>query len=182
MLRYLKTTAHHHLHFGNSDSGGGKLAGYTDSDWANDSKDHKSQGGHVFIINGGAVPWQSRKQDLVAVSTLEAEYIACSEASREARWLQQLQRDIEDQPDSHIDEPLPIHTDSQGALAHITTGITKARTKHIDVCYHNFRDLHAREIIRYDYINTNDNPTDNLTKVLPRKEHEKFTRAIGVRL
>ena len=76
-----------------------KRTGYTDSDWANDSKDCKSQGGHVFIVSGGAVSWQSRKQDLVAASTLEAEYIACSEASREARWLQQLQRDIEDQPE-----------------------------------------------------------------------------------
>ena len=125
--------------------------------------------------------WQSRKQDLVAASTLEAEYIACSEASREARWLQQLQRDIEDQPDGHIDEPLPIYTDSQGALTHITAGITKARTKHIDVCYHDSRDLHARAIVRYDYINTNDNPADILTKALPREKHEKFTRAMGVR-
>ena len=125
--------------------------------------------------------WLSRKQDLVAASTLEAEYIACSEASREARWLQQLQRDIDDQPDGHIDEPLPIYTDSQGALTHITTGITKAGTKHIDVCYHNSRDLHAQRIIEYDYINTNDNPADILTKALPREKHEKFTRAMGVR-
>ena len=99
VLRYLKTTAHHRLHFGGGSgsgssggggSGGGKLTGYTDSDWANDSKDCKSQDGHVFMVSGGALSWQSRKQDLVARSTLEAEYIACSEASREARWLQQL--------------------------------------------------------------------------------------------
>ena len=127
--------------------------------------------------------WQSRKQDLVAASTLEAEYIAYSEASREARWLQQLQRDIEDQPDGHtgIDEPLPIYTNSQGALTHITTGITKARTKHIDVCYHSSGGLHAWVIIKYDYVNTNDNPADILTKALPREKHEKFTRAMGVR-
>ena len=224
MLRYLKATAHHHLHFGSSDgiindgiisgesdsesgisngndgsgngngsigngnggsgdgcSGDGKLTDYTDSDWANDSHDRKSQGGHIFIVGGGAVSWQSRKQDLVATSTLEAEYIACSEASREARWLQQLQRDIGDQPDGHIDKPLPIYTDSQGASTHITTGITKARTKHIDVCYHNSRDLHARGIIKYDYVNTNDNPADILTKALPREKHEKFARAMGVR-
>ena len=141
VLRYLKTTAHRRLHFGDS-SGSGKLTSHTDSDWAN-SKDRKSQGGHVFIVSGGVVSWQSRKQDLVAAAALEAEYIACPEASRRARWLQQLQRDIEDQPDGHIDEPLPIYTDSQGALTHITAGITKTRTKHIDVCYHNSRDLHA---------------------------------------
>ena len=117
------------------------------------------------------------------MSTLGAEYIACSEASREARWLQQLQRDIEDQPDGHtgIDEPLPIYTNSQGALTHITTGITKARTKHIDVCYHSSGGLHAWVIIKYDYVNTNDNPADILTKALPHEKHEKFTRAMGAR-
>ena len=62
-----------------------EIIGYTDSDWANDNADRKSQGGHVFLCNGGAILWQSRKQDLVASSTTEAEYIACSEASREAR-------------------------------------------------------------------------------------------------
>ena len=58
------------------------MAGVTD--WANDSADRKSQGGHMVVLNNGAILWQSRKQDLVAASTTEAEYIACSEASREA--------------------------------------------------------------------------------------------------
>jgi len=64
------------------------------------------------------------------MSTLETEFIACSEASREAKWLLQLQKDIhgKDLP------PLPINCDNQGALTLITTGIIKARTKHIDVC------------------------------------------------
>ena len=67
------------------------------------------------------------------MSTLEAEYIACSEGSREAKWLLQLHRD------SHSKDPsrLPIKCDNQGALSLITTGIIKARTKHIDVSYHN---------------------------------------------
>ena len=57
--------------------------------------DRKSQGGYIFGRNGcGPISWQSRKQDLVAASTLEAEYIACSEASREARWLIQLRNDV----------------------------------------------------------------------------------------
>ena len=176
VLRYLKSTAHHRLHFSNSESNTG-ITGYTDSDWANDSADRKSQGGHVFILNNGAISWQSRKQDLVAASTTEAEYIACSEASREARWLRQLQRDV-----SGIIQlpPTPIYTDSQGALTHITTGISKARTKHIDVCYHNSRNLHEQGIVKYDYINTNDNPADILTKALARDKHEKFARAMGV--
>ena len=78
----LPKTADHCLHFnaGGSDNDG-KITGYIDSDWANDSADRKSQGGHVFLCNGGAISWQSRKQDLVTLSTTEAEFIACSEAS-----------------------------------------------------------------------------------------------------
>ena len=175
VLRYLRKTIDHCLHFNGNDS---QITGYTDSDWANDSADRKSQGGHVFLCNGGAISWQSRKQDLVALSTTEAEYIACSEASREARWLRQLQCDITD-ADA---EPMRIFSDSRGALAHITAanGIMKARTKHIDICYHNSRNLHERGIVQYDYVNTDDNPADLLTKALAREKHEKFTKAMGV--
>ena len=79
-------------------------------------------------------------------------------------------------------EPMRIISDSRGALAHITTagGIMKARTKYIDVCYHNSRDLHARRVVQYDYVNMDDNPADLLTKGLPRGKHERFTRAMGI--
>jgi len=59
---------------------GNSLAGYSDSDLANDSADRKSQGGHVFLASNGAILWQSRKQSLIAMSTLKTEFIACSEA------------------------------------------------------------------------------------------------------
>ena len=73
-----------------------------------------------------------------------------------------------------------IFTDSQGALRHITTGIMKARSKRIEVCYHNSRDLQARGVVHYDYVKTSENPADLLTKALARDKHEKFTRAMGV--
>jgi hypothetical protein len=176
VLRYLKNTADFRLHFnGNED----QVTGYSDSDWANDSADRKSQGGHIFLTSSGAISWQSRKQDLIAMSTLEAEYIACSEASREAKWLLQLQKDIHGNTDT-VTAPLSIHCDNQGALAHITTGIIKARTKHIDVCYHNSRDLHNRKIVGYSYIHTDENVADIFTKALAKDKHAKFTKAMGL--
>jgi len=179
VLQYLKSTANFGLHFSSSSSStnsNDQLTGYTDSDWANDSADHKSQGGHVFLLSNGAVSWQSRKLDLIAMSTLKAEYIACSEGSREAKWLLQLHRDIHGKDTS----PLPINCDNQGALSHITTGIINARTKHIDVCYHNSRDLHAHRIVEYSYVHTNENVADVLTKALTKNKHEKFTKAKGL--
>ena len=111
VLQYLKATADFRLHFNGNRNGNGNgngngnvngngngnygVVGFMDSDLASDSTDRKSQGGHGFLTchDGGAKSLQSRKQDLIALSTLEAEYIACSEASREARWLLQLKRD-----------------------------------------------------------------------------------------
>jgi len=146
VLQYLKSTADFRLQFtGNGINLGNSLVGYSDSDWANDSVDRKSQGGHVFLASNGAVSWQSRKQCLIAMSTFEAEFITCSEASTEAKWLLQLQKAIHgSQKDS---PPLPINWDNQDALTLITTGIIEAGTRHIDVCHHNSRDLHKGRIV-----------------------------------
>ena len=185
VLRYLKGTAELRLHF-QSDTNGNlndipvsRICGYTDSDWANDSGDRKSQGGYTFGLGDrGLISWQSRKQDLVASSTLEAEYIACSEASREARWLIQLQKDVNGT--TSVEAPF-IRCDNQGALAIISTGIVKQRTKHIGVCYHNSRDLHARGIVEYTYISTDENVADLFTKPLAIPKHQRFTAAAGLR-
>ena len=134
VLQYLKSTADFQLQFNRNGIGigieiGKSLIGYSDSDWANDRADCKSQGGHVFLASNGAISWQSREQNFIAMSTLEAEFIVCSNASRDAIWLLQLQKDIHGK-----DLPLlPINCDNQGALTLITMGILKAQTIHINV-------------------------------------------------
>jgi hypothetical protein len=176
-LQYLKSTADFRLHLNSSSTGSNdQLTGYTDSDWANDNADCKSQCGHFFPLSKRSVSGLSRKQDLIAKATLEAEYIACAKGSGEAKWLLQLHRDIHNQNAS----PLPINCDNQGALSHITTGITKARAKHIDVYYHKSRDLHARNIVDYFYMHKNVNVADILTKALTKDKHEQFTKAMGL--
>jgi hypothetical protein len=73
VLQYLKSTANFRLHFNGIGIGiGNSLVGYSDCDWANDSADRKSPRGQVFLANNGAISWQSRKQSLIAMSTLEA--------------------------------------------------------------------------------------------------------------
>ena len=188
VLRYLKVTKDYRLRYNSSTTGPNTLIVYTDSEGASDSADRKSQGGRIFISNG-TISWQSRKQDLVATSTLEAEYIACSEASREGRWLLQLCKDTKphdnDNDDDNDDDdknnkPLPILCDNEGALTHIINGTIKARTKHIDVCYHNSRDLHERGIVKYSWVSTQENVADIFTKALPREKHKKSTKAMSL--
>jgi len=110
------------------------------------------------------------------MSTLEAEFIACLEASREATWLLQLQNDIHDKDSP----PLPINCDNLGALTFITMGIIKARTKKIDLCYHNSQNLHKRQIVNYSYIQKDENVADIPTKALAKHKHMKFTKAMGL--
>jgi hypothetical protein len=60
------------------------LTGFSDSDWAGDLDTRKSTSGYVFLLYGGAISWKSAKQNIVATSSTEAEYIASSEAAKEA--------------------------------------------------------------------------------------------------
>jgi hypothetical protein len=131
VLQYLKSTADFCLHFNGNGIGigisigigiGNSLVGYSDSDWANDHMDCKSQGGDEFIASNGPISWQSRKKSHIAMSTLEVEFIACSEASRSVKWLLQLQKYIHGK-DLRLP---PINCNTQGALTLITTGIIKA--------------------------------------------------------
>ena len=68
--------------------------GFTDSDWAGDPVDRCSTGAFVFLCSETAVSWKSKKKSLIALSTTEAEYVAASEASKEAVWLRRILSEI----------------------------------------------------------------------------------------
>ena len=81
ILKYLRRTKYVFLVYGESEL---KLEGYTDSNFQSDPDDSKSTLGYVFTLYGGAVSWKSAKQPTVADLVTEAEYIAVSEATKEA--------------------------------------------------------------------------------------------------
>ncbi|KAL0285722.1 UNVERIFIED_CONTAM: Retrovirus-related Pol polyprotein from transposon RE1, partial [Sesamum radiatum] len=63
------------------------LEGYSDASFQSDDDDAKSQSGYVLKLNDGVVAWKSSKKDTTTDSTMEAEYIAASEAAKEAVWM-----------------------------------------------------------------------------------------------
>ncbi|KAH8152156.1 uncharacterized protein LAJ45_03582 [Morchella importuna] len=191
VLRYLKSTAHYKIHFIGQQASSEienslGICGYTDSDWAGNTLDRKSVGGCIFTgngITGGPILWQAKSQTVVALSTLEAEYIACSDATREGLWLRRLHQDIISSINSQVtpnNEPIPIMCDNQGALKLIETGVVKQKTKHIDVKFHHSHHEQKAGNIIFRYIPSNENTADLLTKALPAPRHQQLTRMINI--
>ncbi|XP_075098855.1 secreted RxLR effector protein 161-like [Nicotiana tabacum] len=92
ILRYICNTVDVGLLFEHEDSQ--YLVGYCDSDYAGDLDKHRSTTGYVFTFANAPVSWKSTLQSTVALSTTEAEYMAITEAIKEAIWLQGLLRDL----------------------------------------------------------------------------------------
>jgi len=63
------------------------IRGFVDADWAGYLDQRRSTSGYVFNLFGGAVSWMSKKQSVVALSTIEVEYMAATHASKEVVWL-----------------------------------------------------------------------------------------------
>ena len=109
------------------------VVGYLDSDFASDEDDWKSYTGYIFIINGGTVSWSTHKQHTVALSIMEAEYMALSEAAREALIRRQLFSEL---LILSAQKPVMLLSDSQTALNISENPMNYHQAKHIDIRYH----------------------------------------------
>ena len=107
--------------------------GYTDSDFQSDIDSRKSTSGYVFTFGGGAISW-SVKQSSITDSTMEAEYIAALEASKEVVWLKNFLIDLEVVPFER--QAITLYCDNSGAIANSKEPRTHKRGKHIKRKYH----------------------------------------------
>ena len=162
------------LRYGTSNLSGG----YSDADWGS-GEDRKSIGGFVFLLNGGAISWTSKKQSSIALSTTEAEYMAMTQAAKEILWLRVLLDELG--AFNHITLMSKLNVDNQGALALARNPEYHARTKHIDIQHHFIRDLVTSERIYLEYCPTTEMIADIMTKGLQRIAHEKHTQAMGLK-
>ncbi|XP_075507604.1 secreted RxLR effector protein 161-like [Primulina tabacum] len=112
ILKYLRRTRNYMLVYSGRDL---KINGYTDFDFQSDRDSRKSISGSVFTLGDSAIVWRSIKQSSTADSTMEAEYIAASEAAKEAVWLKKFLYDLEVVP--NMDNPLTLWCDNSGAVA-----------------------------------------------------------------
>jgi hypothetical protein len=85
-LEYVKGTTNYGITYRRG--GSLKPKGYVDAAYAGDSDTSRSTEGHIFFVAGGAVSWGSKRQETVAVSTVEAEFMAFTRAAQQAMWLE----------------------------------------------------------------------------------------------
>ncbi|XP_038981679.1 secreted RxLR effector protein 161-like [Phoenix dactylifera] len=173
ILRYLKDTSNLGLVF--SAQSNCTVTGFSDSDYASDLDRRRSLTGYVFTPSGCAVSWKATLQPTVALSTTEAEYMALTEAAKEAIWLRGLVQDLGLEQDR-----LDINCDSQSALHLARDQMYHERTKHVDVRYHFIRDLVENGDVRLQKIYTAHNPADMFTKPITAVKFRTFLNLIGV--
>ena len=164
VVRYLAGTVSMGLNFraGNP----AVLQGFCDADYAGDADTRRSTTAYVFVKCCAAVSWSSRLQPTVAASTTEAEYMASSQATKEALWLRKLLQEV----DVSGVGVIKIAGDNQGALKLIKHPIASMRSKHIDVLHHFVRERVARQEAAFEYCSTSQNVADFLTKPLPESK------------
>ena len=163
ILKYLNRTKEMFLVYGGDDEL--IVRGYTDAGFQTDPDDSKAQSGYVFTLNGGAVSWKSSKQNTVADSTMEAEYVAASEAAKEGYWIKKFVTELGVVPTA--EDPMELYCDNSSAVALAKDPRSHHKAKHIERKYHLVRDYVDKGYIKVCKIHTDLNVSDPMTKPQP---------------
>jgi hypothetical protein len=135
------------------------IHGFVDAEWAGDLDYRRSTSGYVFNLFGGAISWMRKRQDVVALSTTEAEYMVATHASKEEIWLQRLCSCI-----GLVQQAMRLDCDSQSAIFLAKNLAYHSKTKHIDVQYHFVRDMVEEKKVLLEKVDTLKNVAYSLTK------------------
>lgn len=174
VLRYLQGT----LDFGiwYKRGGEGSLEVFTDSDFAGDVDSRKSTSGYVFLWNDGAVAWSSKKQNVVALSSTEAEYVAAATCACQAIWVQGILEEL----GLNFPESMVIKCDNTSAIKLSKNPVFHGRCKHIGVRFHFLRDLVKEGIITMEHCGSSKQVADIFTKPLSRDTFIKLRKKLGM--
>ena len=141
------------------------LVGLVDSDWAGDSIRRKSLSGIIIMYAGGAIAYKSKYQEVIAMSTTEAEFVAACDAAKIILFFRSIFQDLGiPQEDATI-----LYEDNTGALLMANAQQPTKRTRHMDIKHFSLVDWVERDLLLLQDISTHDNAADAMTKMLPRQ-------------
>ncbi|CAM8900500.1 unnamed protein product [Rhodiola kirilowii] len=169
VLRYLKGTLHHKLHFRPTTAD--SLLAYSDAGWVSDSDDSRSQYGFAVFHGQNLISWVSRKQRVVARSSTEAEYRALAYTSAELMWIKQLLQDLH----APVPQPTTLLCDNIGATFMSKNSVISTRSKHIALDFHFVREQVEAGDLHIKHVSSVDQLADIFTKPLG-KDRISFIR------
>ncbi|KAJ1044138.1 hypothetical protein NDA10_007283 [Ustilago hordei] len=180
VVKYLNQTNEYQLHLGGetNEHSGTPVTTYTDANWASDpTNGRRSTSGSITYVYGCPVSWKSHVQKCVALSAVEAEFVAASEAVRETLFFSYLLRDLEATGVRPV-----LYTDSQGCIQVSKDPAKHWKLKHIDTRYHFVRDHVQEGDVEIKYVGTANNVADVLTKPLQGLNTSRLARMIGLEI
>ena len=175
VLRYLKGTRSYRLHYG-GEKRHLPLSGLSDADWAGDKRDRASISGFVWSLGGGPISWSAKKQNCIALSTTEAEYVALTRAVQEGIWLRQSLAQFQ----IHCPSPLILCTDNNGAKSLSVNDSNHGKAKHIDIRYHFIRSHIESNSFVVEHTPGVENTADIFTKPLSRIIFQSHVARLGL--
>ncbi|KAB2602155.1 hypothetical protein D8674_003160 [Pyrus ussuriensis x Pyrus communis] len=175
ILRYIQGTMDFGIEYVKGKSA--VLIGYCDSDWAGSIDDMKSTSGYAFSLGSGVFSWASVKQNTVALSTAEAEYVSAAGATSQAKWLRFV---LEDFGEEQV-EPTVLMCDNTSAIAIAKNPVFHQKTRHISRKFHFIRDAIQENEIELVYCKSEEQMADILTKALPKEKFNYFREMLGVK-
>ncbi len=150
---------------------------YSDADFGGCTQSRRSTSGILVFLEGGPIIWSSRRQPIVALSTTEAEFIAASDATKEAIWTRLFVTDL------YMPACIPeLLIDNQSTVSIIKDPTFHQRTKHIDIRYKFIRDHYNSGELLVNYVPGTDQLADFLTKGLTGPILAGVLRVIGIRV
>ncbi|RVW23885.1 Retrovirus-related Pol polyprotein from transposon TNT 1-94 [Vitis vinifera] len=176
VMRYLQGTKDYMLTYKRSEQL--EVVGYSDFDYGGCLDSLKSTSGFVFMLANGAISWKSEKQSIAASSTMEAEFVACFEASSHALWLRNFISGL-GVVDS-IAKPLRIYCDNTAAVFFSKNDKFSSGSKHMDLKYLVVKERVQKQQVSIENIRTTLMVADPLTKGLPPKAYLEHVMRMGL--
>ncbi|XRB13739.1 hypothetical protein RI054_07g35770 [Pseudoscourfieldia marina] len=150
------------------------LIGYCDASWGDNHENRRSTSGYIFFLNGGPISWASYLQTTVALSTVESEVMALTEAIKEAIYIRRLLESL----GAAQEGPTIIYTDSTGAEALVDHPTSHRRTKHIEIRREFIKFHIGHETVKIERVSTKDQLADIMTKPLRQDIHNYLVQMI----
>jgi transposase InsO family protein len=177
ILRYMKGTIDYRINYTGTAEHDPQLVGYSDADWAQDKDGkRKSTSGYVFVVCGGAVSWQSKKQSSIALSSTEAELMAITSSTKELLWFRHHLGGI----GLNRTQPTTLLIDSQCAMDIANNSKISERSKHIEVQHFFIREHIEAGTVRLQHVPSDQQVADTLTKPLSRVAFKRCADMLGL--